>query len=200
MFQRRIFFTLSVAVLALATGFVLPALSQDTLYNNGPDGNIGYYHVNFGAVATNSFSLSNSATITGANLIVYCVDDRNAPERLKWTITTEPLGGAVMGEGFVYLTVLDSPYPTKFQFFAWPVGFSIHNLTLPAGTYYLQIQDVMTLWDTFAFWAQSSDGSSQAYYEPIAGNGAGGVSEVPSESFSLLGEWSSAQASRANHR
>ena len=70
------------------------------------------------------------------------------------------------------------------------------DVTLPDGTYYLQIEDVVTLWYTYAFWVQSSGGSSQAYYEPIGANGAGGVSQVPSESFSILGQWSSAQPQR----
>jgi hypothetical protein len=95
-----------------------------------------------------------------------------------------------MGEGFAYLTLLGDPYPTRFQFFAWDMSFPIRNLTVPAGTYYLQIEDVMMRWDTYAFWAQSSGGESQAYYQPIGPNGAGSISQVSSESFSLVGEWS----------
>jgi hypothetical protein len=171
----------------------IPAVSQEVLYNNGPDGDVGYYHVNFGAVATNSFNLSTSATIMGAALTLYAVDDGNPPERLKWRITSEAFGGVTMGEGFVNVALLEDPYLTRFQFFAWPVGFAIPNLILPAGTYYLQIQDVVTLWHTYAFWAQSSGGSSDAYYEPVGQNGAGGVSEVPSETFELYGQWSSEQ-------
>jgi hypothetical protein len=182
-----------LVIITLGAACALPAVSQEVLYNNGPDGDVGYYHVNFGAVATNSFNLSTSATITGAALTLYAVDDGNPPERLKWRITTEAFGGVTMGEGFVNVTLLEGPYLTRFQFFAWPVGFAIPNLTLPAGTYYLQLQDVVTLWHTYAFWAQSSGGSSDAYYEPIGQSGAGGVSEVPSETFELYGQWSSEQ-------
>jgi len=194
MFARTRSLALPIAaILTIGVAFALPAAAQDVLYNNGPDGNVGYYHVNFGAVLANSFTLSSAATLTNVSLTIYAVDDRNLPERLKWTITTEPLGGEIKGEGFVNLILLDNPYPTRFQFFAWPMGFALPHLTLPAGTYYLQIQDVETLWYTYAFWAQSSGGSSQAYYEPIAQNGAGGVSLVPSEAFSVYGEWSSEQ-------
>ena len=182
-----------VAMLAFGVLCASPASSQEILYNNGPDGNVGYYHVNFGAVVTNSFNLSSGATITGATLTIYAVDDGNPPKRLQWRITTEALGGRTLGEGFVPLTLLGDPYPTRFQFFAWEVGFAIPNLVLPAGTYYLQIQNVVTLWDTYSFWAQSSGGNSDAYYEAIAQNGAGGVSEVPSESFQINGQWSSEQ-------
>ena len=168
---------------------VAPALSQQVLYNNGPDGDIGYYHVNFGAAVTNSFTLPNAATITDAVVTFYAVDDRNPPLRAKWTITTEPFGGEVKGEGFVNLSRLADPYITHFLFFAWEVGVPITNITLPAGTYYLQIQDVVTRWDSYSFWAQSSGGNSAAYYQPIGQNGAGGVSAVPSETFSISGVW-----------
>jgi len=195
MFAGRVSFTLSLAILfAINLALALPAVGQDVLYNNGPDGNAGYYHVNFGALASNSFTLPSSATLSYANLTIYAVDDGNPPVRLKWTITTEPFGGTVKGEGFEFVNLLQDPYPTRFQFFAWKIGFAIPNVTLPAGTYYLQIQDVVTLWYTYAFWAQSSGGSSQAYYQPIGANGAGGISQVPSESFSILGQWSTAQS------
>lgn len=174
----------TVAFVLVATGF-----SQTTLYNNGPDGDIGYYHVNFGSAVANSFILTQAATVTGARLTLYSVDDSNHPQHLKWTITTEPFGGAVKGSGFVNLSLLGSGYLTKFLFYAWEEGFALPNLNLPAGTYYLQIQDVVTQWDTWAFWAQSSDGSSQGYYRAVSQNGAGTVSLVPSETFSVLGEW-----------
>ena len=186
-------FAAAIAVV-LQVGFASPVHAQNLLYNNGPDGNAGYYSVNFGAATVNSFTLNHSATISGVSLTLYTVDDRNTPQRLKWTITTEPLGGMVVDEGLVYLTLAGNPYPTRFQFFAFPMSFTIPNLRLPAGTYYLQIQDVMTRWLTYAFWAQSSDGNSQAYFQLIGPSGAGGISEVPSESFSIMGAWDSPQA------
>ena len=190
MFNRNVFLAAgTIGVLSIS--IALPALSQQVLYNNGPDGDVGYYHVNFGAVVTNSFTLPQGATLSRATITIYDVDDGNNPLRVKWTITTEPFGGAVMGEGWVNLELLGSAYPTRFQFFAWPMGVPFSGLPLPAGTYYLQIQDVTTRFDTFAFWAQSSDGISQAYYEPVGQNGAGGVSQVPSEAFSILGTWDS---------
>lgn len=163
--------------------------AQATLYDNGPDGDSGYYHVNFGSAASNSFVLSQPATVMGIDLTLYDVDDRNQPEHLKWKITTEPLGGTELAGGFVPLTILQPPYLTQFLYFAWNVNFEIPGLNLPAGTYYLQIQDVITRWDTWAFWAQSSNGSSQGYYEAVGPSGDARVSVVPSETFSVLGQW-----------
>jgi hypothetical protein len=184
--RARLFAASLLAITVLSSAL---AAGQATLYNNGPDGDVGYYHVNFGSAVANSFILTQPATLTGVSLTLYSVDDSNHPQHLKWTITTEPFGGTVKGSGFVDLSLLGSAYLTKFLFYAWDEGFVLPNLNLPAGTYYLQIQDVVTQWDTWAFWAQSSDGSSQGYYEAIGRNGAGTISVVPSETFSLLGEW-----------
>ncbi len=167
----------------------VPGWAQATLYNDGPDGNVGYYHVNFGSAVSNSFVLLQPATVTSATLTLYDVDDRNQPEHLKWKITTEPLGGTVLASGFAPLRSLQPPYVTQFLYFAWDLSFDIPSLNLPAGTYYLQIQDAVTRWDTWAFWAQSSDGSSQGYYEAVGPSGNAIVSPVPSESFAVLGQW-----------
>ena len=43
--------------------FAAPGWSQTALYDNGPDGNIGYYHVNFGSAVSNSFVLSQPAAL-----------------------------------------------------------------------------------------------------------------------------------------
>jgi hypothetical protein len=169
--------------------FAAPGWSQTALYDNGPDGNVGYYHVNFGSAVSNSFVLSQPAAITSVTLTLYDVDDRNQPEHLKWQITTEPLGGTVLASGFAPLSSLQPPYPTQFLYFAWEVGFDIPSLGLPAGTYYLQVQDVLTRLGTWAFWAQSSDGTSQGYYEAVGPSSDATARVVPSESFSLYGEW-----------
>jgi hypothetical protein len=189
MFNCRLFLAVSAAVF-IATAFAVPVAGQQVLYNNGPDGDIGYYRVNFGAAVSNSFTLSKGASLSGVTLTIYCVNDENQPMRVKWAITTEPFGGDVKAEGFANMTELGDTYPTRFHFFAWPMGFALPNVALPAGTYYLQVQDVITHWYTFAFWAQTGDGDSAAYYEPIAQNGYGGISPVPSEVFAIVGEWS----------
>lgn len=171
-----------------------PCFSQQALYNNGPDGEVGYYHINFGAVVTNSFNLPRPATVSNVILTIYAVDDRNVPEHVKWTITTEPFGGTVLGRGFVDLSSLGQPYLTRFLFFGWKMGVPLPNLSLPAGTYYLQLQDVVTRWDSWAFWAQSAGGDSLAYYEAIGQHGAGSGTEIPSESFAVYGRWEEHEA------
>jgi len=54
MFGRRVSLALLTAtVLTLGSLVSTPAFGQVTLYDNGPDGDIGYFHVNFGSAVTN---------------------------------------------------------------------------------------------------------------------------------------------------
>ena len=178
-------------VVACLLLLVTPAFAQSVLYDNGPDADIGYYCVNFGAETTNSFFLPQEAAVTNFTLTIYAVDDRNTPKYLIWTISSEPFGGTVLGTGLAGLSRLGDPYLTKFLFFAYKVGFQVPDLNLPAGTYYLQIQDVLTQWDTRAFWAVSS-GPSAAYYSQVGPSEHGTRTspvQVLSESFAVLGEW-----------
>jgi hypothetical protein len=68
------------------------------------------------------------------------------------------------------------------------MGFQIPNLALPPGTYWLQVQDVTTRWNSWSFWAESA-GPSTAYHLEVGQNGDGMATQVPSESFTIYGEW-----------
>ena len=165
--------------------------AQSVLYDNGPDAQIGYSWVNFGAETTDSFFLPQDAVVTNFMLTIYAVDDRNVPKYLRWAITSEPFGGTVLGSGFVGLSRLGDPYLTKFLFFGYKVGFQVPGLDLPTGVYYIQIQDVVTQWDTQAFWAESA-GPSNGYYSQVGPSEDGRRTQpvqVLSESFSVIGKW-----------
>ena len=183
----------SVAVCCLLL-FATPAFTQNVLYDNGPDADSGYYWVNCGAQTTNSFFLSQGAAVTSFTLTIYAVDDRNVPKTLRWTVTSKPFGGTVLGTGSAGLSGLGQPYLTKFLFFAYKVGFQVPDLELPSGTYYIQIQDVVTHWDTRAFWA-ASGGPSTGYYSQLGPSEYGTRTspvQILSESFAVLGSWAEA--------
>ncbi len=179
----------------LAAGFflllvALPVLGQTVLYDNGPDAETGYYRINFGAATINSFDLSEEATVSNFTLTIYNVDDRNTPKELTWTISTQPSGGIILASGSAGLSRLQDPYLTRFLFFAWNMGFAIPNLRLPRGTYFIGVQDVVTKWDTWAFWAVSS-GPSAGFHSDVGPSefGVAQFGPVASESFAVLGEW-----------
>jgi hypothetical protein len=168
--------------------------AQEVLCDNGPDADIGYSWVNFGAETTNSFFLPQDADVTNFTLTIYAVDDRNVPKYLRWAVTSEPFGGTVLGAGYAGFSALGDPYLTKFLFFAYKVEFQVPDLNLPAGTYYIQIEDVLTQWDTRAFWAVSA-GPSTAYYSRMGPSEHGTRTspvQILSESFAVLGKWTEA--------
>ena len=178
-------------VLLCLTAFVQSGHSQSVLYDNGPDAETGYYQVNFGASTADSFILPHAAAVSNFALTLYCVDDRNWPQQIRWTITTQPYGGTVLGTGVTPLNRLQPPYLTRFLFFAWDVGFQIPPLDLPAGTYWIQLQNVNTRWLTLAYWAEGT-GTSMAYYDPAGSGTNGAVQRAASESFSVMGAWANA--------
>jgi hypothetical protein len=185
--------TAQLVLLMGILAFAAPLHGQTVLYNNGSDADIGYYQVNFGASTSDSFLLSRAAVITSFNLTLYDVDDRNAPQQLRWTITTAPYGGSVLATGITSLVRLQPPYLTKFLFFAWDMSFQVPALNLPAGTYWIRIQDVTTQWLTFAYWAESG-GPSGAYYSDSGSGSTGNVGRAISETFSVQGVWANAAA------
>ncbi|HUI85021.1 MAG TPA: hypothetical protein VL240_12400 [Candidatus Binatia bacterium] len=176
------------ASLALVCLLVMPAAAQLILYNNGPDAGIGYSHINFGAATSDSFTLSRAATLTSVTFAVYTVDDGNPPERAKWTITTEPFADHNLATGVALLGLLNGPYITQFGFFGWEMKFDLPNVNLPAGSYWLQLQDVTTRWDTWSFWAESN-GPATAYHLEVGASGYGTVTPVTSDSFAVEGSW-----------
>jgi hypothetical protein len=192
---HRVCSTKAALLVLLLNLFALaaPLHGQTVLYNDGPDADIGYYQVNFGASACDSFVLSRDGVVTSFHLALYDVDDRNAPQQLRWTITTAPYGGSVLATGIAPLVRLQPPYLTKFLFFAWDMSFQVPPLNLPAGTYWIQIQDVTTQWMTYAYWAESG-GPSAAYYSDSGSGSTGDVDPAISETFTVQGVWANAAA------
>ena len=180
-----------LGVLLLCTA----ATAADTiLYTNGPDpGNIGYWAINHGSAASNSFTLNKAATIRSIEFSIYDVNDRNQPLTTTWAITTQQFGGAVVAGGInTPLIYISRIFANRFLFSQWEMKF-LANVTLPPGTYWLQIQGVVTRWGTWAYWGEN-DGmgcwpsqlcpSSAYFWNTLLSRG---VTPIGSESFELWG-------------
>lgn len=179
------------SVLLLCTSIV----AADTLlYSNGPDpGDIGYWPINHGSAVSNSFTLTRAATIRSVVFSIYDANDRNQPLTATWAITTQQFGGSVKAGGLnAPLIYISRIFANHFLFSQWEMKF-VTNVTLPPGTYWLQIQDVVTLWGTWAFWGET-DGvgcwplqecPSSAYsWDTLVSRG---VAPIGSESFQIWG-------------
>ena len=171
------------------------AFASDTIvYSNGPDpGDIGYWAINHGDAVTNSFTLSAPTTIHVIKFSVYDANDRNQPLTATWAITTQPFGGRVVAGGNnAPLVFYWRVFTNHFHFSQWEMGIVV-DITLPAGTYWLQMQDVVTRWGTWAFWGET-DGigcsplekcpSSAYFWNALSSRN---LQPVGSESFELWG-------------
>jgi hypothetical protein len=169
--------------------------ATDTIvYSNGPDpGDIGYWAINHGDAVTNSFTLSAPTTIHVIKFSVYDANDRNQPLTATWAITTQPFGDNVLA------SVNNAPlvfywriFANQFLFSQWEMGIIV-DITLPPGTYWLQMQNVVTRWGTWAYWGET-DGigcsplgtcPSSAYFWNASSSR--NLQPVGSESFELWG-------------
>ncbi|MGP8083128.1 MAG: PEP-CTERM sorting domain-containing protein [Terracidiphilus sp.] len=181
---------LSVALLSLAIAAV-PA-SSSTLYSNVGPGSYGNgpsiaFNINDGYAITNSFTLGPNTSIGGADFVAW-VTSGDLLTNVDWSITTVAFGGTTEAYGLgtsvssSYLGT-NSDYGLDYDL----VTFSIPDLTLATGTYWLQLGNAVTAQSGSAYWDES-DGPSAAvqnyYGSYYAGTGDGSMSG--SETFDIL--------------
>lgn len=158
-----------VGALSMAASLgVLRAASATVLYDNGPE---GQYYLAFpindpGAtqpspVVSDSFSLASLSTLNGIDFglaLSQLPQPAPALQAVDWSITAGADTGASYGSGAASPTLqflFSDPTGTQSFFTA---GFTIPNVDLNAGTYYLNI------------WGASlSDNQNQAYWEDGSG-------------------------------
>ncbi len=164
------------------------------VYGNGPDpGDIGYWAINRGDAVTNSFTLTVPTTIHLIKVSIYDANDRNQPLTATWAITTQPFGGSTLaGANNAPLVYYWRLFANQFLFSQWEMGIDV-DVTLPPGTYWLQVQNVVTRWGTWAYWGET-DGigcsplatcPSTAYFWNASVSHV--LQPVGSESFELWG-------------
>jgi hypothetical protein len=183
---------LAVSILGLvgALAAVPASATSVVLYDNtvaDNTGNIGGEYINSGLGVTDSFTLSGDSTVTGANFVAWLFPG-DTLSSVDWLITTTALGGTIEpgtieGSGTVNPTnyyIGSAGIDANYQMYE--ESFSIDNLSLGAGTYWLQLQNGVVLrggapiidpvyWDV-------SNGGSSAYSTAPTG--------IPSETFQIL--------------
>ncbi len=191
---------LTVSFLALTAS---PALSQQDLYDNGPiNGTADAWAINFGYVVSESFA-SNKIKVSynpedGGQLKRIAFGVWESPDdvvsSVGWSITTQPNGGTVLGEGTASGTNLTDQFISTNQY-----GYDIDkitvsglNVSLASGiTYWLNLQNAQTPTGDPVFWDENS-GTGCGGYD---GQGGGcpsqafesAVGTIPSEAFTLEG-------------
>jgi uncharacterized repeat protein (TIGR03803 family) len=148
------------------------------IYSNGPvNGTVDAWTINFGYVVSDSFPVAAGQAVGGFDFYVWAYPG-DTPLTVDWSITSEPLGGGtVYGSGTASVT---STFISSNQY-----GYDIDlatvtglNVSLGAGTYFLNLQKAVTSFGDPLFWDENS-GPSQAY--------TNSVGSIPSEAFDVTG-------------
>jgi hypothetical protein len=162
----------------------VPVRAESLLYDNtGPD---SYTFNAFGIqglfAVVDSFTLSQNAMVTGVDFAAW-VDPGDTLTNVDWVISSGPsfgflasgTGAAVSGS---YYSSVSGIYDVDEESFSTP------DLSLAAGTYWLELQNAVTSGSSFPYW-DVSGGPSQAW-QVIDGSYLGGGT-MPSETFQILG-------------
>jgi uncharacterized repeat protein (TIGR03803 family) len=154
----------------------LPQGYNGVIYDNGPvNGTVDAWTINNGYVVGNSFTLGASTTVGGFDFYVWAYPG-DTPLTVDWSISSEPLGGGtVYGSGTVSVTdafISSNQYGYDIDL-ATVTGL---NVSLGAGTYFLNLQNATTSFGDPLFWDENS-GPSQAY--------TNSVGSIPSEAFDV---------------
>jgi hypothetical protein len=196
---------LSVFVLGLMSVIAaVPALAGSVvLYDNGPSTyNLSAASLGLGCITgcvtvTDSFTLSSNSTVTGVNFVTWL--QGNSLPSVDWAISSTPVDSASsminIMQSFVAANTTQiniGTYINGFDVFdIVEESFSIPNLSLPAGAYYLTL-GTTTVGVNNAYW-DMNDGPSTASlnYCFLAGGNCSTTfnnRSIGSESFQILGE------------
>jgi hypothetical protein len=185
----------SLLILGLMAALVVPAFAGTLYDNTGPTsyGNnfYPYFAINDGMSVADSFTLSSSATVTGVNFGAWLNED-DTMSSVEWLVTTSAFGGTTEGSGTATVTgTYMGPLPGDMGYDIYKNSFAIPDLSLTAGTYYLQLQNGVTAFGMGVGW-DAGNGPSDAVmqwsgsttdlkdYEGNAGSN--------SETFQILGD------------
>lgn len=172
----------SVAVAALTLVAMSQQASASTLYDNGQvNGTITGWTLSSVYAVSDSFTLSQASILTGVNFGVWILPT-DVLTSVDWAITSTPGTYPVTGTAAVTTGSALTPTSNYGGGGIYQVSvdsFSLPNISLAAGTYYLVLQNSVTVANSVAYWDEN-DGPSSA-----TENATGSIG---SESFQILGD------------
>ena len=180
---------LPIAAFAIATA----ARADVTLYSDGaPNGTYDSWTINFGFQVQDSFTLSSASTLTGVTFGNWLIGSDTA-SAVDWAIvTTEGTQTLACGgcSGTAPLTP-DGTFATLSGYHGVIQSFSLPNLSLSAGTYWLELQNEVTNNGDPAYW--DMNGGPSQIWDSLSGDQSGancGSGIGPgtwSDSFTIIG-------------
>ena len=165
------------AARSMATNRRNGAPQDGVIYDNGPiNGTTSAWSISFGDVVSDSFTVANSS-ITGIRFGAWLIPG-DVLESAEISITSEPNGGTSYFDQTVSFTqsrCVSNQYGSNV---CTETSTSFNGPTLPAGTYWVNLQNAQVNTGDPVGWDENS-GPSQAYDSSVG--------TIPSESFSMLG-------------
>jgi hypothetical protein len=167
-----------------------PAFADPVLYSNG-SGDVGLaYLINYGEAITDSFTLSQNSTVTGADFAAWILTDPDTLSTVDYAITTAPLGGTTESSGTVSpvgsLTMVEGGWDY------YEESFSIPNVDLSAGTYWLELQNAVEADGGIEVAWQVDNGPSGAFSSAYGNLNGLSTPGSNSEAFDIYGAANSA--------
>ena len=163
--QRSCLLALAVAALF----FLSTPASAGVLYNNGPiNGHIDAWSISYGNIMSDSFTLTAASTLSEVDLGIWIHPTAgDAPSYLKWRIGDSvpdyllgPLGDTAFLTNSLSCSHSISCGGNAFDVYA--SSFSLPNIALGPGTYYLTLDFGVTSFGDSLFW-DVNNGPSVAY-------------------------------------
>jgi PEP-CTERM motif len=181
--------SLSLLVLFSLALAVIPASAQ-TLYENGPiNGNGNGWGISSGDTTSDSINLNSSrSNVYDISIGVWEEPTGNVLKTVDWSFTSQENGGTVFASGTASGANLTDTFLSVNQY-----GYDIDlitvsglNVSLEAGTYWLNLQNAQTPSGDEVFWDENSGVGCQSPGCPsLASESA--VGTIPSEAFTLNG-------------
>jgi hypothetical protein len=183
-------------VVAASLTLSTPA-SAGVLYDNGPisgAAQLGAWALYNNGVtndaAADSFTLTGTSTLSGVANIGLWLHPGDSPLSLDWGISASPDYSQSLGGGTVGLTNTVWCSACGWNYYdVYASSFSLPNIVLGPGTYWLTLQGGVSSQSAGMFW-DINNGPSVAYETQVGGNVANyrGHEGSNSDSFQILGD------------
>lgn len=150
----------------MAGGLFLSAANAAVLYSNGPANNeMNAWIVAPGFSVANSFDLSADYVVTGADISAW-MSPFDTILSVDWTILNGMPGtGTVLRTGTSAATN-SSAFTNSSGYWIRTVSFALPDVQLGAGTYWIELSDLVTQSTDLAFW-DINGGPSSAWQESL---------------------------------
>jgi hypothetical protein len=179
--------SLSLLAAICLTLAAVPAVAQQDLYDNGPvNGETSAWQINFGFSVSDTVknqSYNTSRSNIKDNIVVW-VEPGDTPTSISWLFGTTAFSGNI-ASGTSPLTVTNS-FVNQFGYDVDTVSFSMGTLSLPAGNYWITLENATTADGAPLYWDENSGVGCTSPGCPSQAQ-ENGVGTIPSETFTLEG-------------